>query len=203
VLGHHHKPDHVEVVSTTNLLQRFQKHVTGASRSQKGLAPITTGSDEVKIALPIVPAQRTTRRLKHAQHYRRCCKHPRLRTPRKARGVRHPQLGHRTERKTSGSATLRYLLTQSGKRRHRAQTTKMVPHIYAGRKLLLVFCIFLTPPSRTHRARSGSPATRLCCWGGGMGHPHNEAGAEDRNGNSGGPSQGAHGGRCSPLVSMI
>src|SRR3954468_24365574 len=42
VLGHHHKPDHVEVVSTTNLLQRFQEHVTGASRSQKGLAPITT-----------------------------------------------------------------------------------------------------------------------------------------------------------------
>ena len=68
MFGHDHESDHVESILATNLFHRFQKQVARTSRSQKGLASITTGGDEAKIAPPIVPAQRTAEkiRLRHA-----------------------------------------------------------------------------------------------------------------------------------------
>jgi hypothetical protein len=65
VLRHHYKPDHVELKPATHLLRDGEEDIASTCRSQKGLASITAGRDEVQVTLPVKSSQGTETNLHH------------------------------------------------------------------------------------------------------------------------------------------
>ena len=57
MLRHHHLPDQPELVPAANFLQDFHKLIARPSRSKQWPPPITTESNEMQIALSVMPSK--------------------------------------------------------------------------------------------------------------------------------------------------